>query len=246
MFDLDTWLSSQEDYEKAVLLGKKSAKLSLNNTAVHKLKWGLDQKDDYFLRKEAVWLKRIHPHSFFIHSLIYEGQFLLLLEYIHGESLSKVLQGSKQRSLFTANKRAQFLQSLFESVKELHERGIVHGDLKAANVILVNETEARLIDFAAASWIGSDNTIKPYIMKTPSYALPESIEQAKVLAIIDWYAFFIIFDLLHFMTPVTLKTHSLSDYIAFHDKQLAESLVELEIKQQLKQKLDEVQYHFRT
>lgn len=245
MFDLNKWLSCQPDYDDALLLSKNSATLSYRNTVLHKLKWGLNQQDDYFLQREAVWTGRAEGSHFLSQRILYEGEALLLIEFIDGVSLSELLK-SESHSYHAAFQCIPFVESLFYELDALHQKGIVHGDVKASNVIVTPEGTARFIDYAAANWVGSSNDSKPYLMKTASYALPEYYTQPNVVTLVDWYAFFIIFDLVKKMTPVTLRSSTLVDYVSYHQQQLFMLPIDDVMKSKLLVLLDEFSLHFKA
>ena len=237
MFDLNKWLALSH-YDDALLLSKRSAKLSYANNVSHKLKWGLSQQDDYFLRREAVWTGRAEGESFLSRRNLHEGRTLLLLEFLDGTSLSDFLR-SKDGSKRITFHVIPFIESLFYELDTLHKKGIVHGDVKASNVIVSPNGRARLIDYAAANWIGSSNDTKPYLITTLSYALPDDYTQTTVLAFVDWHAFFIIVDLVNAIPPVTLKTLSLTDYISYRQQQLCMTPIDDVIKSKLLEVLDD-------
>ncbi len=254
MFDLEHWLTAQQLYDGARLLSKRSARLSLKGKrAFHKIKWGHAEKEVYFLKKEAVWLSRIEREKTFIQLDSYQHNqqndeffrdledcsykqtvFLLLLEYIDGNSVSEVLKSPIDKTLFddSAN-RNQFILSLLNAIDSLHGQGIVHGDIKASNVILTPQNTARIIDFASADWLGSSNENQPFLMKTLSYSFPENYSSVFVSAATDWYAFFILLDLVHFSTPVTLKEYDLHDYLKHHRNRIVSGNFERDLKLQL-------------
>lgn len=73
------------------------------------------------------------------------------------------------------------------AVSEIHERGIVHADLKPENFILVGEDEdqliIKLIDFGIAHCVDPDQTslIQDYQMGTINYMAPETLKNDPAL-----------------------------------------------------------------
>ena len=78
-----------------------------------------------------------------------------------------------------------------------------------------------------------------------SYALPEHYTQSIVVSLVDWYAFFIILDLVKSMTPVTLKSHTLADYSTYHHKQLFMLPIDGVIKSKLQAILDDLRMYLQ-
>ncbi len=76
------------------------------------------------------------------------GQLYLLREYVAGRDLSTLRGESWRRIVPTAAQVA-------EALAALHERGIVHRDVKSSNVVLRPDGTATLIDLGAAAFAGS-------------------------------------------------------------------------------------------
>ncbi len=63
------------------------------------------------------------------------------------------------------------------ALEALHQAGIVHGDIKPANIMLKRTGRAKIIDLGAATFYGEKSPIK---LCTPFYAAPEIIHGKKV------------------------------------------------------------------
>ena len=90
---------------------------------------------------------------------------VLVLEYIPGQPLSE-LQVPLSEALAEA-----VIEDVCQGVKAVHERGILHLDLKPSNIILSNDGHAILIDFGLAQPISDIRFGK--ISGTPNYMAPE-------------------------------------------------------------------------
>ena len=109
----------------------------------------------------------------------------IVMEYVHGRSLDAFL---REKPSYSERKRVT--EELMEALITLHDRQIVHGDLKGSN-ILITETgnHVRLIDFGFAD---TDAYVAKNIGTTPAIQSPEHISSSSVdLADIqrDIYAF---------------------------------------------------------
>ena len=112
------------------------------------------------------------------------GQPVLVMELLEGESLEDVLARRGVSALEAVSVMAQVLIAL----EAVHAAGIVHGDLKPANVFLsadgTDESFVRLIDFGIAYSIdpasslrrGRNGTDLRTICGTPEYMAPELAE----------------------------------------------------------------------
>lgn len=92
----------------------------------------------------------------------------ILMEYVHGRSLDKFVAGTP-----TSTERRRVADELMEALIFLHERLIVHGDLKPSNILITDSgNHVRLIDFGF-----SDNEafIAKNIGTSPSISSPEQL-----------------------------------------------------------------------
>ena len=92
----------------------------------------------------------------------------ILMEYVHGRSLDKFVAGNP-----TSTERRRVADELMEALIFLHERQIVHGDLKPSNILITDSgNHVRLIDFGF-----SDNEafIAKNIGTSPSISSPEQL-----------------------------------------------------------------------
>lgn len=100
-----------------------------------------------------------------------EGVVYTIMDYIEGQSLDKLLNRGEQP------KQAQIIKwacQLLEALVYLHSRephGILHGDIKPANIMLRPSGDICLIDFNIALALGEDGAVKVGFSR--GYASPE-------------------------------------------------------------------------
>ena len=121
----------------------------------------------------------------------------ILMEYVHGRSLDKFVAGNP-----TSTERRRVADELMEALIFLHERQIVHGDLKPSNILITDSgNHVRLIDFGF-----SDNEafIAKNIGTSPSISSPEQLPTNVLKPERDIYALGKILSLLfpHSLKPV--------------------------------------------
>ena len=87
----------------------------------------------------------------------------VLRELIAGESLDKVMPSAPARAL-------ESLAQIADQLTVLHRAGVLHGDLKPANIICRDAGPATLVDFGLATH--SSTQAQPHGL-TPRYAAPE-------------------------------------------------------------------------
>ena len=111
-----------------------------------------------------------------------DGQ-IVLEEFIEGVTIADVMESGKYRYMGTR----KVLRSVCHALTVLHERGIVHRDVKPENVMISKDGRVVLIDFNAARKISSASK-DTVIMGTVGYASPEQLGVAQSDARTDIYA----------------------------------------------------------
>ncbi|MBI5171227.1 MAG: sigma 54-interacting transcriptional regulator [Candidatus Eisenbacteria bacterium] len=128
------------------------------------------------LRREFELLARVrHPSVVSVHELGFspDGAPYLTMEYVPGIAADKAERAWDTESLcFVAARVAQGLEAL-------HAAGVVHGDLKPSNLLLLPSREGetlpagvRMLDFGLASLLGRD--VEGH-RGTPGFAAPEVV-----------------------------------------------------------------------
>jgi len=108
---------------------------------------------------EGLGLPRVHRFG----RLVDSDQPYVLRELIAGVSLDKVIPSEPARALAA-------LAQVADQLTILHRVGVLHGDIKPANIICRDAGSATLVDFGLASH--SSGTGAPHGL-TPRYAAPE-------------------------------------------------------------------------
>lgn len=125
------------------------------------------------LRREVDALKNL-SHSYIpqVYDYIIEnGTVYTVIDYIEGESLDKPL---KRGERFPQANVVEWAIQILYALDYLHTRpphGILHGDIKPANVMLTPEGDIRLIDFNIALVLGEKGAIR--VGGSKGYASPE-------------------------------------------------------------------------
>jgi len=111
-----------------------------------------------------------------------DGQ-IVLEEYVEGLTVAEVMESGRYR--YRGAK--QVLQGVCHALAVLHERGLVHRDVKPENIIIDPNGRVVLIDFNAARRcsVAKRDTV---IMGTVGYASPEQLGLAQSDARTDIYA----------------------------------------------------------
>jgi hypothetical protein len=142
------------------------------------------------LRREAlVGASVSHPNLVSIFDIVADeadGDLIIVMEYVRGETLRSAL--STQGRL-AANEALRVLAGVAAGLDAIHERGIVHRDVKPANILLGPDGTVKVADLGIA--LVPDRTritTAGAVLGTFSYMAPEQLEDAESKPAIDIYA----------------------------------------------------------
>jgi serine/threonine protein kinase len=96
----------------------------------------------------------------------------LVLEFVNGESLNRVLAREKKLPLPRA---LQLAQEIAEALDYAHAQGVVHRDIKPANILLSEEGRAKIADLGIAQLNLAHFTLPGRVLGTPAYMAPEQL-----------------------------------------------------------------------
>ena len=82
----------------------------------------------------------------------------------------------KNRGYLTEPEVQYFLLQIIDAVKYLHNRCIIHRDLKLGNIFLDDNLEVKVGDFGLATELNEPNERKKTMCGTPNYIAPEILE----------------------------------------------------------------------
>lgn len=126
--------------------------------------------DTAFLAEARMVARMEHPGIVPVYDVIEleEGGFCIISRYIEGQTLREQLHGQRLSSM----QAAQITIGLCEALNHAHKLGVVHRDVKPANIMLTEELRPLLLDFGLArSWGGPEG--EGYAAGTPGYMSPE-------------------------------------------------------------------------
>ncbi len=106
-----------------------------------------------------------------------EDQAYLVMEFFEGGDLSKRLAGKA----LAPQEALRLFRELMFALGEIHEKGVLHRDLKPQNLMFRNDGSLAIVDFGIAKHIDAiDRTGRGEILGTPRYMSPEQV-QSKAL-----------------------------------------------------------------
>jgi hypothetical protein len=129
---------------------------------------------DRFLREAQSAGSLKHPNIVTIYDFgEHDGAPYIVMEYVEGTTLAGHI---KQNIPLTLARKLQLLEELAAGLEYAHNKGVVHRDVKPANVMVDREGILRILDFGIARVTDSGLTQTGMIMGTPNYMSPEQVE----------------------------------------------------------------------
>jgi eukaryotic-like serine/threonine-protein kinase len=135
-------------------------------------------------RREARAAARLqHPNIVTIYEIgEEEGTHYIAMELVEGMDLGEVLTPPDR---LTIEQKVRLIVDVCRGLEFAHKMGVVHRDVKPANIRLTREGTVKILDFGIARFRGSELTDpnltqQGMVLGTPSYLSPELVQGAKV------------------------------------------------------------------
>jgi serine/threonine protein kinase len=102
---------------------------------------------DRFMREIKVQASLDHPNIAALHTALrIENQLMMLMEYVEGITLDKLMEAGP----VPIEKAADCIAQVLSALSYAHARGVVHRDLKPANMMITPSGIVKLMDFGIA------------------------------------------------------------------------------------------------
>ncbi|MDF8263959.1 serine/threonine-protein kinase [Luteipulveratus flavus] len=115
-----------------------------------------------------------------------EGTAYLVMEFVPGRPLSKIIE---QRAPMSPIDTVEIISQAAAALQAAHKNGLIHRDVKPANILIDPDGTAKLTDFGIARAVGSVAMTKTgEVMGTAQYLAPESAMGRPSTNLSDVYA----------------------------------------------------------
>ncbi len=121
-----------------------------------------------------------HPNIVTIHDIGEDPETkvsFIAMEYIEGKNLKQIL-GEKTK--FPADQVSEIVADVAEALDYAHRKGIIHRDVKPANIIITTDGKVKITDFGIAKIASSNLTTTGQFLGTPNYMSPEQVSGSPV------------------------------------------------------------------
>ncbi|MBK9065092.1 MAG: protein kinase [Acidobacteria bacterium] len=132
--------------------------------------------NERFMREAQAAGTLSHPNIVTIHDVGEEVETqtsFIAMEYVEGKNLKQLL---KDKVAFSWDRVAEIAMSVADALDYAHRKGIVHRDVKPANIIiLTSDGTVKITDFGIAKIEASSLTETGQFLGTPNYMSPEQV-----------------------------------------------------------------------
>jgi hypothetical protein len=130
-----------------------------------------------FFREAQACARITHPNIVIVHDMGEDdGRLFIVMELLDGEELGRVIARHEQLSL---PEKLNIVRQLCDGLHFAHQKGVVHRDVKPANILLLRTGRVKIVDFGIAQLAGAatqrDLTRTGMIMGTIRYMAPEQV-----------------------------------------------------------------------
>lgn len=127
-----------------------------------------------FRREAQIVAALNHPNIVTVHDLGEDsGVPFIVMELVRGASLSDEIRGRTPRSI---SEKVRAIGDACLALQCAHDAGVVHRDVKPANIHLAANGSVKLLDFGVAHLAGSSLTRSHDLLGTPAYIPPEMVQ----------------------------------------------------------------------
>src|SRR2546423_8011812 len=147
-----------------------------------------------FRREAKLGASLNHPNLISVYDIVTDDEgVLIVMEYVDGETLRDAID----RGPLPTARAIEVLRGVAAALDHAHGEGIVHRDVKPANVLLGRNGQVKLADLGIATAVEDTRITKSgTVMGTASYMAPEQLEgersgpEADIysLAVVAWEA----------------------------------------------------------
>ncbi len=122
--------------------------------------------------------KLSHPNIVTIYDVGSEGSLqYIAMEYLQGQTLEELI---KRKTRFNYKIIAQMISQICSALQYAHDQGIVHRDVKPANIMVLSDYRVKVMDFGIARVDSNSMTKTGIAMGTPNYISPEQLRGKEI------------------------------------------------------------------
>ena len=132
-----------------------------------------------FEREARAVAKLMHPNVVLVFDLGYhtDRSPYIAMELLKGQDL---LQALRLGIPLPLDRKVSIILQVLDGLAHAHQTGIVHRDVKPANIFICEDGTVKIMDFGVARFTAASVTATGIVLGTANYMSPEQVEGAKV------------------------------------------------------------------
>jgi serine/threonine-protein kinase len=172
-----------------------------------------------FLNEARVAAALTHPNIVAIHELgIEEGRPFIAMEFLPGWDLREIID---RRQALSVRQKLSIALQIARALEHAHGRGVIHRDVKPANIRLLPDGTVKLMDFGIAK-IASEAipqlTRSGVVIGTVAYMSPEQLRSQPLGPTSDLFSFgVVLYELLTWKSPFEASNTTAAIYRIIHE-----------------------------
>ncbi|CAL1211432.1 unnamed protein product [Candida parapsilosis] len=179
-------MSSISQYKRTEVIGR--GKFGVVYKAYHKqtkqvfaikvLNLDTEEEDIIDVQQEIQFLtelKSVPNITHYYGSILNDTKLWIVMDYCAGGSLRTLLKSGVMEEKYIG----VIVRELLLTLSAVHKLGVIHRDLKAANVLISKEGNVQLCDFGVAAKVVSNSSKRTTMAGTPYWMAPEVIKSGE-------------------------------------------------------------------
>ncbi|HVC65763.1 MAG TPA: serine/threonine-protein kinase, partial [Candidatus Dormibacteraeota bacterium] len=132
-----------------------------------------------FEREARAVAKLMHPNVVLVFDLGYhtDRSPYIAMELLKGQDL---LQALRLGIPLPLDRKVSIILQVLDGLAHAHQTGIVHRDVKPANIFICEDGTVKIMDFGVARFTAATVTATGIVLGTANYMSPEQVEGVKV------------------------------------------------------------------
>ncbi|MCB9643391.1 MAG: protein kinase [Myxococcales bacterium] len=155
-----------------------------------KRKKGVLIDPERFLREARTQSRLVHQNIVGIRTVLQDGEdYFIVMEYVPGRDMGSLLRSASNRPCLPLATLRDIFSQILAGLAYAHREGVVHRDMKPANLLVRDDLLLKIADFGIAmAQADSRLTDAGLVLGSPCYMAPEQIQGQEPNAQTDIYS----------------------------------------------------------